>query len=58
MISVSLNFYKFKMVIKTFNLEENVYKKFNETYNKGYIELNKKNVIRPILIPPKFSIKR
>ena len=31
---------------------ENVYKKFNETYNKGYAELNKKNVIRPVLIPP------
>lgn len=25
---------------------------FNETYNKGYSELNKKNVIRPVLYPP------
>lgn len=38
---------------KDYNLDyENVYKKFNETYNKGYIELGKKNVIRPVLIPP------
>ncbi len=44
---------------KNYNLDyENVYKKFNETYNKGYIELNKKNVIRPILIPPQIFNKK
>lgn len=38
---------------KWYNLDyKNVYKKFNETYNKGYVELGKKNVIRPVLIPP------
>lgn len=38
---------------KDYNLDyKNVYKKFNETYNKGYIKLGKNNVIRPILIPP------
>lgn len=38
---------------KEYNLDyKNVYKKFNETYNKGYIELGKKNVIRSVLIPP------
>jgi len=26
---------------------------FNETYNKGYTELGKKNVVRPVLYPPK-----
>jgi UDP-N-acetyl-D-mannosaminuronate dehydrogenase len=29
---------------------------FNKTYNEGYIKLNKKNVVRPILYPPKKSI--
>lgn len=29
---------------------------FNETYNEGYKKLGKKNVIRPILYPPKNGI--
>ena len=29
---------------------------FNETYNEGYIKLNKRNVTRPVLYPPKISI--
>ncbi len=29
---------------------------FNETYNKGYAELGKKNVVRPVLYPPKKGI--
>lgn len=31
---------------------ENVYTKFNKTYNEGYSKLGKNNVIRPVLIPP------
>jgi hypothetical protein len=31
---------------------ENVYKRFNESYNEGYLKLGKPNVIRPVLIPP------
>jgi hypothetical protein len=31
---------------------ENVYTKFNDSYNKGYTVLGKPNVIRPVLIPP------
>ena len=30
---------------------------FNQTYNQGYIKLGKKNVVRPILYPPKQGIK-
>ena len=30
--------------------------KFNETYNKGYKELDKENVIRPVLYPPEGQI--
>ena len=33
-----------------------VYTKFNESYNKGYTELNMKHVIRPILRPPYGSV--
>jgi len=29
---------------------------FNKTYNEGYTKLGKKNVIRPILYPPKGGI--
>jgi len=29
---------------------------FNETYNEGYIKLGKKNVVRPVLYPPKDNI--
>lgn len=29
---------------------------FNETYNEGYIKLGKKNVVRPVLYPPKGGI--
>lgn len=29
---------------------------FNKTYNQGYIKLGKKNVIRPVLYPPKRGI--
>lgn len=29
---------------------------FNKTYNEGYIKLNKKNVVRPVLYPPKKHI--
>jgi len=29
---------------------------FNKTYNQGYIKLGKKNVVRPILYPPKQTI--
>jgi len=29
---------------------------FNQTYNKGYIKLGKKNVVRPVLYPPKGKI--
>ena len=29
---------------------------FNKTYNKGYLKLGKKNVVRPILYPPKREI--
>ena len=30
---------------------------FNETYNEGYTKLGKKNVVRPVLYPPKEGIK-
>lgn len=36
----------------------NVYKRFNETYNEGYTELGKTNVIRPVLIPPQIFNKK
>lgn len=29
---------------------------FNQTYNKGYTELGKKNVVRPVLLPPNPSV--
>jgi UDP-N-acetyl-D-mannosaminuronate dehydrogenase len=29
---------------------------FNETYNEGYAKLGKKNVVRPVLYPPKEGI--
>ena len=29
---------------------------FNESYNKGYVKLGKKNVVRPVLYPPKGPI--
>jgi len=29
---------------------------FNQTYNEGYVKLGKKNVIRPVLYPPKNGI--
>ena len=31
---------------------DNVYTKPNKTYNSGYTELGKTNVIRPVLTPP------
>jgi hypothetical protein len=31
---------------------ENVYTEFNKTYNEGYMQLGKKDVSRPVLIPP------
>jgi hypothetical protein len=37
---------------------DNVYARFNQTYNEGYTQLNKKNVIRPVLIPPQIFNKR
>ena len=33
-----------------------VYTWANETYNQGYKELGKENVIRPVLFPPKGEI--
>ena len=30
----------------------NVYTRFNQTYNEGYAKLDKANVIRPVLVPP------
>ena len=38
------------------NFEEAV-TDFNKTYNQGYTKLGKKNVIRPVLYPPKGGIK-
>lgn len=29
---------------------------FNQTYNEGYTKLGKKNVVRPVLYPPKGKI--
>ena len=37
---------------------ENVYTKFNKTYNEGYSRLGKNNVIRPVLIPPQIFNKK
>jgi hypothetical protein len=41
LISASLNFYKFKMVLKTFNLEEETYKKFSEFCRQNGISMSK-----------------
>ena len=38
------------------NFEEAV-TEFNKTYNDGYAKLGKKNVVRPVLYPPKAGIK-
>jgi len=37
---------------------ENVYTKFNKTYNEGYSKLGKNNVIRPVLMPPQIFNKK
>ena len=43
-----------KKICEKYNLcFEDVVTDFNKTYNEGYTKLNKKNVIRPVLYPPK-----
>ena len=37
---------------------ENVYTRFNQSYNEGYTQLGKPNVIRPVLTPPQIFNKR
>jgi len=41
MISVSLNCHKFKMVLKTFNIEEETYKKFSDFCKQNGISMSK-----------------
>ena len=46
-----------KEICEEYDLDfDSVYNHFNKTYNEGYTELDMKNVVRPILYPPKGKV--
>lgn len=54
-LCISFHAYARKLCEKNDVDFEKVMTDFNKSYNKGYTELNKKNVIRPVLYPPKYQ---
>lgn len=45
-----------KRLCDKFGVDFKVFKHFNDSYNQGYKKMNRKNVIRPTLYPPKKGI--